>query len=151
MDFRSINIQRKAILISSVIGIIALFLPWATVSMMGMSDSVNGFRSWGILVFFAFVAAVIISLMGDQSRKLDKKMWLAVLIAGTAALLFTIISFGSASNNFGGMGLVDAGNGIGIWLALLASIAVLVSAWYYKNPGDNIRDSFEALKRSSNI
>lgn len=150
MDFQSINIQRKIILIAGAVGIISIFLPWVSVSMMGMSNSASGFRGSGIVVFLAFAAAIIIALIGNQSQKLDKRMWLAALAAAVIALLFVIISFGSSSNEMGdGFGIVDAGHGIGIYLALIASLGVLVGAWLYRNPEYDLKSAFNDFKSST--
>jgi len=68
---KSINLQRKLILIAAVAGVISIFLPWITISIMGMEESVNGFRGVGFVVFLAFALAALISLLCDQSQKLD--------------------------------------------------------------------------------
>ncbi len=139
------NKQRKFILISAAIGVISIFLPWVTISVMGMGSSVNGFHGVGIVVFLSFAGAIIIALMGDQTKSLDKTMWLAALAAGVIAFLFTLIA--AASNDAsGGMGLVDASLGIGIWLAFISSIGISASAWMFKNPDDDLKSSFEGLK-----
>lgn len=147
MNFQTINIQRKLMLIAGALGIISVFLPWISVSMMGMSNSLSGFRGTGIVVFLAFAASIIIALTGDQSKTLDSKMWLAALAAGVIALLFTIISFGTISNEFGeGFGIVDANYGVGIYLALIAAMGITAAAWLYRNPEYNIQKSIAGFK-----
>jgi len=147
MNFQAINIQRKLMLIAGALGVISVFLPWISVSMMGMSNSLSGFRGTGIVVFLTFAAAIIVALTGDQSKTLDSKMWLAAIAAGVIALLFTIISFGTISNEFGeGFGIVDAGYGIGIYLALISALGITAVAWLYRNPDYNIQKSISGLK-----
>lgn len=135
MNFSTMSKQRLFILIAALIGIISLFLPWKTVSagMMGMSmhESTNGFRDVGIVVFLAFLAAGIIAFLGDQLRPLEKNMWYAVLGAGGAALIFTIIYMTKGGGD--ALGIVETGNGIGLWLALLCSIAILAVAFLFRN------------------
>jgi hypothetical protein len=142
MDFQKMNSQRKLIMVAAIVGVISVFLPWVTIPFF--DQSINGFRSTGIIVFLAFIAAGGISLIGDQSNKLDKTMWLAALGVGAIAVIFTLISFGSFADSSG-----LTGNGFGIWLALIASIGIVASAWFYKNPQDNIMSSLESLKKNA--
>ena len=154
MNFQTMSKQRKFILIAAAVGIISIFLPWATVS-MGMlgvseSESANGFRSYGILVFLGFLAAAGVSLMGDQTKTLDKTMWIVSLIAGGVSVLFTALYMTNISNAFGangGLGMVDVGFGFGLWIALLASLAVLAFSWMYRNPADDIKGAFDSFKK----
>jgi peptidoglycan/LPS O-acetylase OafA/YrhL len=139
--------QRKFILISSALGVISIFLPWVTISIFGETQSTNGFHGTGIVVFLAFAAGAIIALVGNQLHKLDKTLWLAALAAGAIAFLFVIISFGGSSDS-SPMGLVEAGHGIGIWVALLASLGILGSAWFLKTPGDSIKSAFEGAVKN---
>jgi hypothetical protein len=148
MNFQTMNSQRKLILVAAVAGVISVFLPWVTVSIFGESNSINGFRGIGIIVFLAFIAVAGISVMGNQSNKLDKTMWLGALGGGAIAFLFTLISFGTITDG-GGMGFVSAGYGFGIWIALIASLGIVAFAWFYKNPQDNIMASLESLKKNT--
>jgi hypothetical protein len=143
MNFQTMSKQRKYILIAAAVGIIAVFLPWVTIGAFGMSDSQNGFHSYGIVVFLAFAGAIIVSLSGDQTKALDQANWMVALITGIAALLFSIIFYTKLDNGFG---IVNAG--FGIWIALLASISIIGSAWLYKNPSDSLKSGFESLKKS---
>jgi hypothetical protein len=129
-------------MVFSGLGLISIFLPWTTISIFGETQSTNGFHGVGIVVFLSFAAGIIITLMGNQAVKLDKSLWLAALAAGAIALLFIIISFGSSSDSTA-MGLVEAGSGIGVWLALISSLGILGTAWFLKNPGDNFKNAFE--------
>ena len=145
MNFQTLNIQRKLILIAAAVGVISIFLPWLSVSIFGQSTSVNGFRDTGIVVFLAFAASGVVSVLGDQTSKLDKKMWIIALGTGAVAFIFTLISFGTFSGG-DGWGFVDASYGFGIWLALLASAGVVISGWMHKNPDDNISDGLKSFK-----
>src|SRR5919197_161073 len=112
MNFQTRSKQRKFILISAATGIISIFLPWITVGAFGMSESVNGFRSYGIVVFLAFAVVCIISLLGNQVKTLDQTMWMVALGTGIIALLFAIIFLTNMNEGFG---IVKAG--FGIWIA----------------------------------
>jgi len=147
MDFATLNKQRKFALIAAVIGLISIFLPWISVSGFGAGYSANGFSSYGIMVFIGYLAAGIITLMGDQTKPLDKAMWLVELIAGAISLIFTLLFFtrmsGGVGYSFGGAGI---GYGFGLWISLLASVGVLASAWMYRNPEDSLQSGFDSLK-----
>lgn len=146
MNFQTMNRQRKLILIAAIAGIIAVFLPWFSAGAFGFSVHINGFHGWGILAFLAFVASGIIALMGAQTEALDKTMWFAAFICGALALLIIIVTIVSSQSS--GYGLVSAGLGFGIWIALTAGIGVMLSAWMFKNPAHNIKSGFESLKKT---
>ncbi len=142
MDFATLNKQRKFTLIAAIVGVISIFLPWIAVSGLGISMSENGLRSYGMMVFIGFIGAVILTIMGDQTKPLDKTMWFVELIAGAVALIFTLLFMTNLSGDTFGA----AGFGIGIWISVLAAIGVLASTWLFKSPEDSLQDSFESLK-----
>ncbi|HEY4149224.1 MAG TPA: hypothetical protein VGM41_09855, partial [Chitinophagaceae bacterium] len=129
MNFQTLNKQRKFILIAALAGIIAVFLPWVTISagFLG-SQSVNGFRGIGILAFLSFVLAGAFSLVGEQANALDKTMWVLALGAGALSLLSVIIAVANTLGGSGGFGIVEAGVGFGLWIAIAASVGVVLSA-----------------------
>lgn len=153
MDFKTLNKQRKFALVASLAGILGTFLPWATLSMdtfiEKVSQSVNGFHSYGVAVFIAFVVVGIVSLVGDQVKPLDKNMFLVSLAAGAVALLFIII-FMSTIGGSGAEGIVPmkVGFGIGLWLGLLATLAILASTWLYRDPTHTIKDSVGSVMQT---
>lgn len=142
MDFATLNKQRKFTLIAAVVGVISIFLPWISVSGLGISMSENGFHSYGVMVLIGFIGAVILSIMGDQTKPLDKTMWFVALIAGAIALIFTLLFM----TNLSGDTLGAAGFGFGIWISILASVGVLASAWMFRSPEDSLQGGFESLK-----
>ena len=149
MNFQTIHKQRKLILLAALLGLISLFLPWISVSILGYNQSTNGFHSFGIVVFLSYLGAGVLALTGDQQHPLAKNSWLGALAAGFAALLCTLIFMANTeSTSGGGMGFVDAGIGFGIWVSLLACAGMLVSTWLFKNPADTLRDSFAQIKKS---
>jgi len=140
MNFQTMNKQRKFILIAAAIGVIAMFLPWVSISMMGMSlGSVNGMHGGGILVFLCFLACAGITLVGDQTKPLDKTFWMIALIASGLAALIMIINFLRA---------LDAISffSIGFYLAIAASLGVLFATYQYRAAGFNVKDGFDSLK-----
>ena len=135
--------QRKFILISSAVGFISMFLPWVSISMFGFSQHVNGMHDKGIIVFICFVAAGIIAYMGNPAENLEITMWAATLLTGTIALLFIMWFYSQATNSIMGLSVV----GYGVYIAALAAIGILASAYVFRSPTDNIKNGFDSLKR----
>ncbi|MEO8853113.1 MAG: hypothetical protein ABI359_04995 [Ginsengibacter sp.] len=144
MNFQSLNKQRKFIFFLSVIGFISMFLPWASISLFGSTESVNGMHNKGIIVFFCFLVAGIISLKDNQQNKLEQTMWMLTLFAGVIALIFTFWFYTEASGSILGSSVVGAGN----YLAVIAAIGIILSAYLVKAPENNLRDGFNSLKAS---
>jgi magnesium-transporting ATPase (P-type) len=151
MNFQTLNRQRKFILIAAFAGLVAMFLPWVTVSTGGIFEGIseggmsqNGMHGAGILVFLSFLCAVVLAFRGEQTRALDKTNWLVALTAGAVALLFAVIVLSGTPT--GDLGVVKSSVGYGAWIALLAAVGVLASAWLLKNPADTIKGSFDKLK-----
>lgn len=144
MNFQTMSKQRKFILICAVVGVISIFLPWWSISFGGFGGSINGFHGVGVLVFIGFLGAAILSLVGDQTKTLDKTMWTVALVAGAVSLLFTIIFMLNLSGDSFGIG----GYGFGLWIGLAASLGTLGSAWMFRAPGDNLKDGFDSLKKN---
>lgn len=69
MNFQTMSKQRKFILVSALVGIIAMFLPWIKMPFLG---SVNGMHGRGIIVFICFLVAGILAYIGDQTKNLEK-------------------------------------------------------------------------------
>ena len=141
MNFQTMNKQRKFILIAAVIGAISVFLPWVSVSFgpFGGGFSSNGFEGIGILIFLCLVACGVLAFLGDQTKALDKTFWMITLIASGIATLIMVINFLRA------MSVISA-IGFGFYLTMLGSIAVLVSAYLFRNPDDSIKGGFDSLK-----
>ena len=142
MNFQTMSKQRKFVLIAAAIGIIATFLPWWTISIFGYTSSVNGFHGMGILSFLCFVVAGIIAYLDDQTKNLDKTKWTITLIAGSISILIIIWFIIDANSSAFGSLL-----GFGIYLAALAAIGIVLSAFLFRSPDDNIRGGFDSLKK----
>ena len=143
MNFQTMNKQRKFVLISAAVGIISMFLPWISVSVLGYSQTVNGMHDKGILVFLCFAVCGIIAYLGDQTKNLDKTMWMVTLIARAIAFLFIIWFYFQASDSFMGASFI----GFGLYISGLASLGILISAYLLRSPADNLKDSFNSLKK----
>ena len=142
MNFSTMNKQRKFILIISLLGVISIFLPWLSVPFLGNG---NGFHGIGILAFICFIVSGIIAYMGDQTKNLDKNMWGIVLIAATVAIISVIVFyFNDTKIPFTGESIA----GFGLYVSGVAAIGVLVSAYAFRSPTDNLKDSFDSMKKN---
>lgn len=144
MNFQTMSKQRKFVLISAAVGFISMFLPWISVSILGFSQNVNGMHDKGILVFICFVASGLIAYLGDQAKNLDNTMWSVTLLAGAIALLLVIWFYSQASDSVLGTSMI----GFGLYIAGLASIGILVSAYMFRSPTDNLKDGFNSMKKN---
>jgi len=144
MNFQTMNKQRKFVLIASAIGIISMFLPWISVSIFGYTQSQNGMHDLGILVFICFLVSAAIAYLGDQTKNLDKNMWGITLAAGAIALISTIGFYFKASDSIMGSSLV----GFGLYIGGLAAIGVLASAYMFRSATDNLKDTFNTMKKN---
>jgi len=142
MNFQTMNKQRKFVLIFAAAGIISMFLPWISVSLFGYSQTQNGMHDVGILTFLCFVVIAVIAYLGDQSKNFDKTMWPVVLIAGAVALLSIIWFYSKANDSIMGSSLI----GFGLYIAAIAAIGILASAYMFRAATDNLKDSFTNLK-----
>jgi uncharacterized membrane protein len=157
MNFQTMSKQRKYILIAAAVGIISVFLPWATVSVSfaEITNIRNGFYNYGIAAFLGFLVAAAVVLLGDQTKTLDKSMWIVSMIAGTISLLFIILFMGDISQIMKSpvdrSGLVKVSSGFGIWIALASSIGIIAFAWLFKNSSDNLKGAFDSLKKDISV
>lgn len=144
MNFQAMHKQRKFVLIAALAGVISIFLPWISTSGLFAGINVNGFSGGGVITFIGFLVAGAMAFMGDQTKPMEKNMWLIALVAAGVAFLFCVIRFSQISGS--GLGLVSPG--YGLWIAAIASLAALVSAWLFRNPGDTLQSGFDSLKKN---
>lgn len=143
MNFQTMSKQRKFVLIAAAVGVVSMFLPWVSISLFGYTQSVNGMHDIGILVFLCFLASAAVAYLGDQTKNLERNMWAVVLIAGAIAILSVIYFYVRLSNSIVGSSFV----GFGLYISALAAIGVLGSAYMFRSPSDNIRDTFNHIKK----
>jgi hypothetical protein len=144
MDFQTMNKQRKYILIAAAVGVVSMFLPWLKISIFGIEGSMNGMHDKGIIVFICFVVAGGLAFMGDQTTNLTRTSWFIALVCGALATLMMLWFLLDISGNIDSSFI-----GFGFYLSALSAIAVLVSAYLFRAPGDDIKSGFDSLK--SNI
>lgn len=141
MNFETMHRQRKWILLSAALGIIGIFLPWTKglINFLGQSANNNGFFGSGIVVFFCFVIGGALSLMGDQTKTLNRTNWMITLILGFIGFLIMIIKFFSTLDQ---LSIV----GFGFYITEAASICLVYSAYTYRSTGDTLQGGFDSLK-----
>lgn len=145
MDFKTMSKQRKFVLISAAVGLISMFLPWFSFSVLGFTQSANGMHGWGVLGFFCFIIAGLIALYGNQKKNIDKSLWMLTLIAGAIPLLIVVIYYvKSSGNEIMGTEFI----GFGAYLCAIASVALVGSAFLFKSPEDSLKSGFDSLKKS---
>jgi hypothetical protein len=125
------NKQRKFTLISSLVGSLSIFLPWAHVPLLGAINGTVGNMGWVALFLFSIVS--LFSLTGDRSKTFGSfKFWTSSII-GLFILIFGIIkSFELSSIS----SLVTLG--IGAYMVILSGLSILVSLNLFKNKGENL-------------
>ncbi len=140
--------QRLAVIIAAGAGLIGTFLPWVSVS-MGMfgNYTVSGISIWpGMLTLLACVAAGVFAFLGDDRNTAIESSYVKfVAIAGAVPFLIILLNILRA--------LGTGGLGIGIWISLLATAAIIAVPFVIKDSGefemptkDSIKDEFNEIK-----
>ena len=131
--------QRLYVLIAAAAGMLGTFLPWVSAPIIG---GISGTAGDGWFTFILFGVAVFVALQGDRTKNLDQKQFLAVCVtSGLAALfaLWKIINFNNSMGQlagrdgmFSGMFTSTVSIGVGLYLIVLAGIAVIGLAFKMK-------------------
>ncbi len=116
--------QKLYSLIIGGVALIALILPWVSISLGGFGGgSANGLRSWGILSLLGIGGVAAACFMGDKTKEFDemtKKIALGSFAAIAAGALIFFLRLSSYGGGFGGVK-----SGLGLWLCLIAGLAGL--------------------------
>jgi hypothetical protein len=115
--------QKLYSLIAAGVGLIALFLPWATVSFGGYGGgSVNGLHGEGFITLLGVGAVGVACFMGDKAKTFDD-MYKKVALGGFGGIILgAVIAFLNVSGK--GRGIVKPG--FGIYIAILAGVVGLL-------------------------
>lgn len=137
--------QRLAVIIAAGLGVISTFLPW--ISVFGIF-TVSGLGvGWpGYLTFVACAAAGVFAFLGDDRNTAIESSYVKfVAIAGAIPFLVILLNIFQA--------LGTGGLGMGIWLALIATLAIVAVPFVIKDSGefemptkDSIKDEFNEIK-----
>lgn len=130
--------QKLIAIVIAAVGLIALILPWQSVSInLGgfggiegatRGNSVNGFRSWGLLSLLGILAVIVASVLGDKTKPYDA-MFKNVALGGFGAIALGAIIYFIRIKQVGGAGYVgvSSSSGFGLWITIIVGLAGI--AW----------------------
>lgn len=141
--------NRLFIIISAAVAILSSFLPWASLNAGAFgSYSWNGLRGDGWFVIIFAVVAIVLACLNDVKSSLPKGFAIGVIVAGALSTIVTLIDLFGVNKyavDFNGYGVSI---GFGLILALIASIAVVVTGLLAMSGGKITKGTFEELAES---
>lgn len=141
--------NRLYILISAGVAILGSLLPWASLNAGSFgSYSVNGYQGDGWFVIIAAIVSIVLACLNNMNKAMPKGFSIGVIFAGAIATLVTLNSLFNVNkymSNFGGYGISI---GFGLILAILASIALVVTGLLAMSGGKITKESFTELAES---
>ena len=141
--------NRLFIIISAAVAILSSFLPWASLNAGAFgSYSWNGLHGDGWFVIIFAVVAIVLACLNDVKSSLPKGFAIGVIVSGALSTVVTLIDvFGvnKYAANFNGYGV---SMGFGLILALIASIATVVTGLLAMSGGKITKGTFEELAES---
>ena len=144
--------NRLFIIISAAVAILSSFLPWASLNAGAFgSYSWNGLRGDGWFVIIFAVVAIVLACLNDVKSSLPKGFAIGVIVSGALSTVVTLIDvFGvnKYAANFNGYGV---SMGFGLILALIASIAIVVTGLLAMSGGKITKGTFEELAESGKV
>ncbi|WP_338838402.1 hypothetical protein WDR10_14855 [Kurthia gibsonii] len=114
MNFKQLSLGKKIILITTVIALISLFLPWVELGIL----SASGFQQGGYLFLIAFIYPVYCVLKNTYINKVGG------LVCGIVALIASIAYINSKSDEIFGTAINVAGSGA--YLFLISTIGLII-------------------------
>ena len=141
--------NRLFIIISSAVAILSSFLPWASLNAGAFgSYSWNGLRGDGWFVIIFAVVAIVLACLNDVKSSLPKGFAIGVIVSGALSTIVTLIDLFGVNKyavDFNGYGVSI---GFGLILALIASIAMVVTGLLAMSGGKITKGTFEELAES---
>ena len=141
--------NRLFIIISAAVAFLSSFLPWASLNAGAFgSYSWNGLRGDGWFVIIFAVVAIVLACLSDIKSSLPKGFAIGVIVSGVLSTIVTLIDvFGvnKYAADFNGYGVSI---GFGLILALIASIAIVVTGLLAMSGGKITKGTFEELAES---
>ena len=141
--------NRLFIIISAAVAILSSFLPWASLNAGNFgSYSWNGLRGDGWFVIIFAVVAIVLACLNDVKSSLPKGFAIGVIVSGALSTVVTLIDVFSVNKyaaDFNGYGVSI---GFGLILALIASIAIVVTGLLAMSGGKITKGTFEELTES---
>jgi len=118
--------QRLIIIAVAVVGLISIFLPWATAEGWGETDTANGLNDLfnGMFALIGFAAAAGLAFVGDQKKPVtDMFKWGVVAAGALAAIIALIDLLDIMSTDATGFG-IDYDPSFGLFLTLIAGVVI---------------------------
>ena len=141
--------NRLFIIISAAVAILGTFLPWASLNAGAFgSYSWNGLRGDGWFVIIFAVVAIVLACLNDVKSSLPKGFAIGVIVSGALSTIVTLIDLFGVNKyavDFNGYGVSI---GFGLILALIASIAIVVTGLLAMSGGKITKGTFEELAES---
>ena len=141
--------NRLFIIISAAVAILSSFLPWANLNAGNFgSYTWNGLRGDGWFVIIFAVVAIVLACLNDVKSSLPKGFAIGVIVAGALSTIVTLIDVFGVNKyavDFNGYGVSI---GFGLILALIASIAIVVTGLLAMSGGKITKGTFEELAES---
>ena len=141
--------NRLFIIISAAVAILSSFLPWASLNAGAFgSYSWNGLRGDGWFVIIFAVVAIVLASLSDVKSSLPKGFAIGVIVSGALSTIVTLIDVFGVNKyavDFNGYGVSI---GFGLILALIASIAIVVTGLLAMSGGKITKGTFEELAES---
>ena len=141
--------NRLFIIISAAVAILSSFLPWASLNAGAFgSYSWNGLHGDGWFVIIFAVVAIVLACLNDVKSSLPKGFAIGVIVSGSLSTVVTLIDLFGVNKyavNFNGYGVSI---GFGLILALIASIAIVVTGLLAMSGGKITKGTFEELAES---
>ena len=141
--------NRLFIIISAAVAILSSFLPWASLNAGAFgSYSWNGLRGDGWFVIIFAVVAIVLACLNNVKSSLPKGFAIGVIVAGALSTIVTLIDVFGVNKyavDFNGYGVSI---GFGLILALIASIAIVVTGLLAMSGGKITKGTFEELAES---
>lgn len=138
------NKQRVAILIIAAFGMLATFMPWVKIPIMG---SINGTEGDGWITLGFYAIPLILTLIGDKTKSIKGGMLVGVIIPSILASVFgiyKIYDFNTAMNSNPLARLLGSVISIefGLYLIAIAGFAITLVALLIKDKKNEIEQEF---------
>jgi len=141
--------NRLFIIISAAVAILSSFLPWASLNAGNFgSYSWNGLRGDGWFVIIFAVVAIVLACLNDVKTSLPKGFAIGVIVSGSLSTVVTLIDVFGVNKyavNFNGYGVSI---GFGLILALIASIAIVVTGLLAMSGFEELAESGKGFAQS---
>ena len=141
--------NRLFIIISAAVAILSSFLPWASLNAGAFgSYSWNGLRGDGWFVIIFAVVAIVLACLNDVKSSLPKGFAIGVIVSGALSTVVTLIDVFGVNKYAADINGYGVSIGFGLILALIASIAIVVTGLLAMSGGKITKETFEELAES---